>query len=478
MTGDCLNSGTHRVLFDFKTHGEDPALVAEDLRVFSYRELSELSSAFAEMVKPRALVFMLCKNTPGMIACYAGLLNKGAVPLLLGSRIAKEALLALIKIYRPSYIVSPSEISVEGRPLLEREGVRVYETGEGNPPVLHENLALLLSTSGSTGSPKLVRISLKNLESNASSIIKSLAITKDNRAITALPMNYSYGLSVINTRLISGASLAVTSSGLMQKPFWELFDRAGVNSLSGVPYSYEMLKRLGFTRKEYPNLKVMDQAGGHLDEVLQKEFSEYCASHGIRFYLMYGQTEATARMACLPFKYAQSKPGCAGLAIDGGKFSIRDENGTVISSPSAEGRLFYEGPNVAMGYATDACDLKKGDEWRGVLDTGDRALMDEYGFIFIKGRESRFLKVYGNRLSLDDCALMAERYFKGIKAACAGRDDLVMVCIEGEADPVLVREYLSEATNLNKRAFKVAKVAALPRSSSGKILYRELEKYF
>ena len=466
------------MLFDLKAHGEDPALIAEDLRVISYRELSDLSSAFGDKVEPRALVFMLCENTPGMIACYAGLLNKGAVPLLLGARIAKDSLLSLIKIYRPSYIVTPSETAVEGNAIFEREGVRIHETGEANPPALNERLALLLSTSGSTGSPKLVRISLGNLESNARSIIKSLAITKENRAITALPMNYSYGLSVISTRLIAGASLAVTSSGLMQKPFWDLFDKAGVNSFSGVPYSYEMLKRLGFTRKEHQNLKVMDQAGGHLDEELQKEFSEYCASCGIRFYLMYGQTEATARMACLPSEYALSKSGCAGLAIDGGKFSIRDENGHVISSPAVTGRLFYEGPNVAMGYAADASDLKKDDEWHGVLDTGDRALMDEDGFIFIKGRESRFLKVYGNRLSLDECALMAERHFKGIKAACAGRDDLVMVCIEGDAEPALVREYLSEATHLNKRAFKVVKVAALPRSASGKILYRELKKYF
>ncbi|MGN0909437.1 MAG: AMP-binding protein [Succinivibrio sp.] len=474
------------MLFDFRSHGGDAAMVSSGGRRVTYAELDQESSEFARCARRGSLALMLCANSVGMIACYAGFIRNGIVPILLGGRVGDEVVAEIARRYRPSLIVwredgaggsvpnSPDAVpGMRLEKLLSLDGVAVAATGFADPPVLHPDLALLLSTSGSTGSPKLVRISRMNLEANARSIVESLGITADDTAITALPMNYSYGLSVINTRLMAGAGLAVTDSSLMQKPFWDLFEKSSVTSFSGVPYSYAMLRRLGFLRAKHGALCMMDQAGGHLPEALQQEFALYCASHGARFFVMYGQTEATARMACLPSELASSRIGCAGRAVPGGEFSVRADGGGILG-PMQEGRLFYQGPNVAMGYAFDVADLVRGDEWHGVLDTGDNAVLDEGGFLYLRGRSSRFVKLFGNRVGLDECAQMLERRFPGAEAACTGRDDLLLACIAGDADPNEARAYLAAATHIHQSAFKVVKLQALPRSSSGKILYSRL----
>ncbi len=474
------------MLFSLAQHGGSTAICAAGGRRVAYSELAQEAAEFAKAAGGRCLALMLCRNSPGMIACYAGFASSGVVPIMLGEHAPQDAVSGILSRYRPSLIVIPSAptaanpakafsgLPCEGaEKILELDGVAVCRTGLADPPALHPDLALLLSTSGSTGSPKLVRISMGNLEANARSIIKALGITLGDRAITALPMNYSYGLSVINTRLMAGAGLAVTDCGLMQKPFWDLFEHGGVTSFSGVPYSYAMLHRLGFDRADHPGLVMMDQAGGRLGEALQQEFSSYCGARGIKFFVMYGQTEATARMACLPHELASSRIGCAGRAIEGGRFSIRGDGGAILG-PRQEGSLFYEGPNVAMGYAFDPSDLARGDNWRGVLDTGDRAVLDEAGFLYLRGRSSRFVKLFGNRVGLDDCAAMLERRFAGCEAACTGRDDLLLACIAGDADPKEARAYLAAATHIHQSAFKVVRLKSLPRAPSGKILYSRL----
>ena len=474
------------MLFDLAQCGSSTAIYAAGGRCVSYSELAQEAGELAKAAGGRGLALMLCRNSPGMIACYAGLISSGAVPIMLGEHAPQDAVAGMAKRYRPQLIACPSATpggdaakSSPGLPfegaekILDLDGVALYRTGLADPPALHPDLALLLSTSGSTGSPKLVRISESNLEANARSIIKALGITQGDRAITALPMNYSYGLSVINTRLMAGAGLAVTDCSLMQKPFWDLFEHGGVTSFSGVPYSYAMLHRLGFERSEHQGLLMMDQAGGRLGEALQQEFSSYCGAHGIKFFVMYGQTEATARMACLPHELASSRIGCAGRAIEGGRFSIRGDGGAILG-PMQEGALFYEGPNVAMGYAMDASDLARGDDWRGVLDTGDRAVLDDEGFLYLRGRSSRFVKLFGNRVGLDECAAMIERRFPGTEVACTGRDDLLLAYVAGDADPKEARAYLAAQTHIHQSAFKVERIASLPRSPSGKILYSRL----
>jgi len=331
---------------------------------------------------------------------------------------------------------------------------------------------LLLTTSGSTGSPKLVRISYKNIEANAASIAEYLAIDENERAITTLPMSYSFGLSIINSHLLKGATILLTSKTLMEKEFWAFLKREKATSMSGVPYTYEILKKLRFFRMDLPSLTTLTQAGGKLNNELNKEFSEFCQQSGKRFFVMYGQTEATARMSYLPPKYSLTKLGSMGIPIPGGEFSLIDETGSAILGSDIVGELVYKGKNVSMGYAECGSDLRKEDENQGVLITGDLAKRDSDNFHYIVGRKKRFIKIFGNRVNLDE----TERLLKSIisDCACTGVDDHMLIYITDNSRNDEIRNFISSKTGIHHSAFSVRHIDSIPKNNSGKTIYSSL----
>ena len=359
----------------------------------------------------------------------------------------------------------------------ERFGYRLLQTPFGDATRLAPELALLLTTSGSTGSPKFVRQSYRNIRANTDSIVEYLKLTDTERPITTLPMNYTYGLSIINSHLDVGATLLLTDSGVAQREFWNFFRTGNATSFGGVPYTYEMLDRMRFTRMELPTLKTMTQAGGKLLPELHKKYAEWCRDTGRQFIVMYGQCEATARMAYLPWERSLDKIGAMGVAIPGGAFELIDVDGNVINAPQVTGELRYRGDNVTLGYATEAADLVKRDEWGGVLETGDMAQVDEDGFYTIVGRKKRFLKLYGNRVNLDEAERLLKARFPEADCACGGRDDHLTVFATDEAVLPQMRAYLAEKTGLNQNGFFIRAIPEIPKNEAGKTLYMELEKF-
>ena len=349
----------------------------------------------------------------------------------------------------------------------------LMDTGFRSDVQLHDELALLLTTSGSTGSPKLVRLSYDNVKSNAVSIIEYLEIDETERPITSLPMNYSFGLSIINSHLLSGATLLLTSSSLMEKEFWALLKNEKATSISGVPYTFEMLKRLRFFRMDLPSLKTLTQAGGKFNAEQTKEFAEYCASTGKRFFTMYGQTEATARMSYLPSEQALDKLGSIGIAIPRGEFHLIDDAGNELNAIDVSGELVYKGPNVSLGYAETADDLAKGDENEGTLHTGDIAKKDADGYYYIVGRKKRFIKLFGNRVNLDE----TERLLKTQILDCAsvGVDDKMAIYITELGREDEVKRYISTKMGINHTGFNVIYIQEIPKNSSGKTMYAKLD---
>ncbi|MDR3305033.1 MAG: AMP-binding protein [Clostridiales Family XIII bacterium] len=437
-----------------------PAAVSESGSALTYGALLDAAGEVSDAVKSRSLVFILAKNTIASLCCYIGCITKGAVPLLLDAGIDGKLLENLIAAYHPSYLFSP-----EGR---------LSETGLA-PFALHEDLGLLLTTSGSTGSPKLIRQTVSNMEANAKSIAGYLGLTKDERPITTLPMNYTYGLSILHSHLLVGAAILLTEKSILQKEFWQFFREGEATSFGGVPYTYEMLKKLRFFRMELPSLRTMTQAGGKLPSELHREFAEYAARTGRNFVVMYGQTEATARMSYLPPKRALEKTGSMGIAIPGGKLSLIDAGGREIADADTVGELVYEGPNVTMGYAESGADLAKDDEWQGRLETGDMAKKDQDGYYYIVGRKKRFLKIYGNRVNLDEVEQIIKNNF-GLECACAGVDDHMNIFITDETFADSVRKSVSETTGIYFRAFEVRVIREIPKNEAGKTLYKELEE--
>ena len=334
-------------MFNLEKYKNKTALILESEKTVSYFDLDCICKDIYSWIQKRCLVVILCENELGALASYISCIQNRVVPILLDAKIDKGLLHNIIEAYKPDYVICKDSCHDDLGKTIYSFGVdvcpyKVVKTQYTNAYKLHDDLALLLSTSGSTGSPKFVRLSYKNLSSNTASIIEYLKITQKDVAITSLPMNYTYGLSVINTHLEAGASIVLTNSSLMQKEFWNLFDTCGVTSFSGIPYTYEMLNRLRFTRKEHPTLRQMTQAGGHLEEKLQKLFTEYCNEYLKEFVVMYGQTEATSRMSYLPSEMSLNKIGSIGIAIPNGQFFLHDDNCNVVLQPNAEGELCYK----------------------------------------------------------------------------------------------------------------------------------------
>jgi len=457
-----------------KTEPSRAALLAENGQVVTYGELTRHSARIGEMAGGKCLVFCLCANRPGSVVGYTGFLSSGIVPLLLDARIDDGILERFRELYRPSLFWVPEEIEIhDAKRIYAVLGYTLWKTEEAPYP-LHPDLGLLLATSGSTGSPKLVRLSVRGVEANAAAIREYLGLTEMERPITTLPMNYSYGLSILNSHLLAGAQVLLTEHGMVQKEFWDFFISAGATSFGGVPYTYEILRKMRFTRMSLPSLRSMTQAGGHLPEALQKEFGEWAAGRGVRFYVMYGQTEATARMSYIPPEKCLNKIGSVGRAITGGAFHLIDAAGNVIENPGEVGELVYSGPNVSLGYAENTEDLGKGDERGGVLRTGDYAKRDEEGYYYIVGRAKRFIKLYGVRVSLDECEKLLKERFRDADFACAGADDHLIIYATKEETRTPSEEYLASTTRLNRKAFQCKVINAIPRNKAGKILYSEL----
>mgnify|MGYP004521479013 FL=1 len=454
---------------------ENVAAISDNGNKVTYGELISFSNRVMDVLPERSLVFSLCHNTIGSLMGYVAFLSTRNVPLLLSADLDKELLQYLLDTYQPNYLWMPEEMTeqFEGNVIMSEYGYSLLSYSDKKIDMYPE-LALLLTTSGSTGSPKLVRQSYTNIESNAQSIVQYLELDETERPITMLPMNYTYGLSVINSHLLIGATILMTDESYAQKKFWNFFKSQGATSIVGVPFTYEILKKLRFFRMELPTLRYMTQAGGKLLPELHKEYAEYAIANDKRFYVMYGQTEATARMSYLPYKCSLEKYGSMGIAIPGGTFHLIDVDGTDIEKADVVGELVYEGPNVTLGYAECQYDLSKGDERKGILVTGDMAKRDEDGYYYIVGRKKRFLKIYGNRVNLDETERMIQSQFDGMECACVGEDDHMQIYVTGKNMETDVTEFITNKTGLNWKAFTVHYIEEIPKNESGKKNYQKL----
>lgn len=323
---------------------------------------------------------------------------------------------------------------------------------------VHPDLALLLTTSGSTGNPKLVRLSRGAVLANAGQIAEVLNIAGGDVAVTTLPLFYSYGLSVLHSHLLRGATVVLERGGMMRRDFWAAVVKYRVTSMALVPYQFEMLRRLRFDPARYPALRSITQSGGALRTEVVVDFARRMSTAGGRLYLMYGQTEAAPRMATLPPDRLAEKLGSVGVALPGGEFRIEDEE------------VVFRGPNVMMGYADSAVDLARGDDRGGVLHTGDLGYLDEEGFLFLTGRINRVGKVFGVRINLDD----VEKSFP--VAALAGDDRLHVFAEAAGCDGTNeLRSRIARWLGTSQTGVIVHLVGALPMLPTGKIDYRSLE---
>lgn len=452
---------------------EAVAIVDDEGGEHTYGQLRQYMEVIGGQIPSRSVVFILSENTPAAVAALIGCLHFGIIPVLLSSGTDAALLDSLFQLYRPQYILQPSTLpntypSEKKAALLDFE---LLATGETPYPV-HPDLALLLPTSGSTGSPKLVRHSLHNIEANAKNVALALNISDADRPLLILPFHYTMGLSIVCSHLIAGATVVMTKKTLTDRALWKVFDEQRITSLTGVPFSFEILHKLRFFRNDFPHLNLISQGGGKLSRELFSTIAAYASEKGKRFVATYGQTEATARMSYLPAEWAAEKVCSIGLPIPDGIFTILDDNGHETTAGEATGELVYRGPNVTLGYANTIQDLGLGDENQGVLHTGDIAMRDSDGYYFIVGRKSRFLKLYGVRVGLDDVEHLVKSAFN-IDCACTGNDDKMLVFIVDASYAEVVKQMILSKTGLFHQAIDVVVKDEIKRNQAGKVIYTD-----
>lgn len=427
-------------------HGDRPPLITAG-DVIGYRQLADLVAAEVELLgTTRRLVLIELHNTVPAITSYLAALKAGHAVMIAPDARTRET---LTEIYDPDVVVEPSAGG----------GSRVVQHRIGTRHDLHADLALLMPTSGSTGSPKLVRLSYENLDSNANSIAESLGVEATDRAMTSLPLSYCYGLSILHSHLTRGAAVIVTGLSVLDAGFWELAWAAGATGFAGVPYTFELLDRTGFADLDLPSLRYITQAGGKMDADRVRRYAELGRSRGWDLVVMYGQTEATARMAYLPADRVLDAPQAVGVPIPGGRFTIEDS-----------GELIYHGPNVMLGYAESIRDLASGR----VIDhlcTGDLGRRRADGLYEIVGRRSRFVKLFGLRVDLDH--LEHELRRDGIEALCTGDDDGLVVAVKAalHVDDVDPSAAVCAKAGLPATVVHTFVVDELPRNANGKADY-------
>lgn len=443
-------------LFDPQQYLSNVAFLQEDGSRVTYSELDERVRSFQQQFRRgRGLLLLEADNSLGTMVAYLAALQARCPVALVGPGAPSRTEAIRSRFSFLYHYVGPTDTLAISSAELSKEP--------------HPSLALLLSTSGSTGAAKYVCLSYDNIVANARSIAQYLELSPCDRAPTNLPFYYSYGLSVVNSHLVAGGSSFLTNISVMDAAFWQRFDQLECTSFAGVPHTYEMLQKIDFVSADRKSLRYCTQAGGKLSKAVVLDNAERARKEGWKFFVMYGQTEAAPRMAYVPPDRVLDHPECIGLPIPGGSFHLEDENGAAIEQVDTPGELVYSGPNVMMGYAGDHADLfdPVGDK---VLRTGDMACRNREGLYSIVGRKSRFLKMFGLRVSLD----AVEDYLSksGVRAVCGGADGALRILAAGAVDTAQVASAVAAWLGVLPFAVAVFEAQELPLQGNGKVDYQ------
>ncbi len=431
---------------------------------------ARLPSTGLKSAEQRTLAFVYCDGSVSALAALLALWDRGHVTALFNAALADAKKHSLEKTYRPGLIFDRSRLAINSFEVPvagDGTGYFACTNNQFESPALHPDLRVLLSTSGTTGDPKLVKLTARNLIANATAITEYLPINAADVCPLNLPLEYSYGLSVLNANGLRGGTIVCGTRGVADPGFWNDFRSAQMTSLAGTPDVYRMLIDLGFLKWQLPSLRYFTQAGGALDPATVTRLAARAAEVGQQFFVMYGQTEATARMAYLPPAQLLNHPGSIGQAIPGGAFEIDADTG----------ELLYRGDNIFAGYAEQRADLASIESFP-VLRTGDLARQDSSGLFYLIGRVKRIVKLFGHRVNLDEIERLLGSAIPSVRFLCVGLP-LERIGIAHSGKPIAAAELNAVlAAHLPIRAGQFVAVAVdeVPLSTTGKPDYQAVRE--
>lgn len=447
---------------DLKKNKKKISLIDEKFGEISYSHLVSEAEKVQNKITSNSVALLISDNRSEFVTGYIAFLQKkNVISIIIDQTFSINFILKIISLYKPNYFFCSNKLKDNFKKLVDLniiynfQDFSIYRTNYDFHKKMNFKNYLLISTSGTTQNPKFVRLSKENLKDNLKKIIASLRITQKHRTITTMPLAYSYGLSILNSHLLSGASIVLNNKSVIDKNFWMDIKKYQVNSFGGVPELYRYLQRINFEKYISTSIKYLTQAGGKLDEKTLKHIGKICKKKDIKFYVMYGQTEAAPRISCLNWKDFFSKINSIGKPLKGYKIKLVDKNRKIINKTNLKGEIMFLGKNVSLGYANDLNDLKKGDENNKILYTGDLAKKDKQNFFYIVGRKNRIFKLFGKRYDLDDI----ENFFKkkGIKTRCKIENLKIKINFKSTFDEKKEIESVSNFLGLNKNFIIVSK---------------------
>jgi long-chain acyl-CoA synthetase len=475
---------------------------------YTYGDLQSASSRLAQYILDaggckgnRAL--LLSENSFFWVVSYLAMLRSGVVCVPLPPTISQEDLSYILEATGARFIFLQARLATKYRfepycPILltdrDVQGLAAGTQIESLDNLLQKkvteeavfpraapnDLAALMFTSGSTGKPRGVMVSHRNILANTNSIIESLCLREDDSIMAVLPFHYCFGTSLLHTHLRIGGNLVIDTRFMYPEVVLQRMVEMECTGFAGVPSHYQILLRSsGLKKKSFPHLRFLQQAGGHLAPSFVRELRD--ALPHVQIFVMYGQTEATARLTCLPPESLERKLGSIGKAIPGVRLRILNESGSEIK-PGETGEIVVEGDNVTQGYwcapEETAMSFRQGQ-----LHTGDLATVDDEGFIYIVDRAKEFVKCGGKRISCRQIEDQLMEFDGLIEAAVVGvPDDILGEAVRAVVVPRQYDDQLEERLRLFCKARFPSQVIrefvilqSLPKNSAGKVLRQQLK---
>lgn len=435
---------------NLKKYKNSVAIECEKNKKFTFKKLVNESNKLKKKISSNSVCLLICSNSFESILGYITFLNnKKTITILIDHSFRINYIKTIIKKFKPNYIFAPKHLNFNNFKILDSisDYILYYKNFKIDVNINYKNF-LLLPTSGTTQNSKLVRLSKLNLEDNSKKIINSLKIKRNHITITTMPMGYSYGLSIINTHLLAGSKIIINNKTIFEKKFWEIIYKKKVNSFGGVPQFYDLLKKIKFEKQNISSIKYLTQAGGKLEQNTLEYLKKISIIKKIKFYKMYGQTEASPRITVLSSKNFFEKIYSVGKPLKGTTIKLIDDKGKIINKKNKVGEIMINGNNVCLGYAKNFKDLYKGDINKKKLLTGDLAYLDEKNFVNITGRKKRLIKIFGIRMDVDDIENILKK--NNIKCICTSKNDKLVLKLENLKLMEKSKDILSKYLNINR----------------------------
>ena len=462
----------YKLFKNIKKFKNKTAIVDTNNVEYSYDQVLKKAEYINSKIKNKSLILIVASNNVDSIIGYISFIRSNNITILLDKSFKPEYIKKIIKKYKPNYLFVPKKEFDEFAANYEILSLKYYNlirTKYERHKKINLKNSLLLSTSGTTQNPKFVRLSNLNLSDNTNKIIKYLKIDSNHTTMTTMPMAYSYGLSIINTHIAAGSKIILNTKTVFDKEFWNKIKNNKVTSFGGVPQLYDQIKKLKFEKMQLPYLKYLTQAGGKLDENSLKYFFSACKTKKIKFFVMYGQTEAGPRMSYLDWNKLSSKSGSIGKALKGSNFKLIDRNNRYINNPQSVGELVYFGKNVSLGYAKNLKDLSRADDNKGKLYTGDLAYKDKDGYFYIVGRKNRISKIFGIRIDLDDIELYLKKNHYRVK--CIPDNKYLKMETMNNCNFDNIKQVIQNNYGINKNFIFISKVQKLSNYNNFKEIF-------